>query len=102
MKCKVSFFNNDLSYVVDVAARIKFMIIHGYFDEAKNLQNEFGDLLDFMKGSIPEIFTAHKKLTMEELKEKWINDPISLAEMPMQSLPPVIAEKKWKAELISR
>ena len=78
------------------------MIIHGYFPEARNLQNEFSDLIDLMKESIPDIFDKDKTLTIEEIKQKWIDNPMLLAETQRSVSQPTISNFKWKVDFISR
>ena len=90
------------NFLVDVGGRIRFMIVHGYFSEAKALQTEFSDLIDLLKESIPEIFIEVNKLTLDEIKSKWINDPMSLTEIPEQKTPPILQQSKWKVDFISR
>jgi hypothetical protein len=77
------------------------MIIHGYFSQAKVLQTEFGDVIDLMKESIPDIFTINNQLTLEEVKQKWFNDPLSLTQVKEQKAPPSIQNHAWKVDFIS-
>lgn len=87
--------------VEDVALRLKFMIINGYFSEAKTLQTEFSDFIDLMEGSIPEIFTKNNQLTLEQVKQKWFEDPLSLTQVPEQKSIPSVQHSKWKVDFIS-
>ncbi len=77
------------------------MIIHGYFSQAKILQTEFGDVIDLMRESIPDIFTKNNQLTLEEVKQKWFNDPLSLTQVNEQKAPPAIQNYAWKVDFIS-
>ena len=77
------------------------MIVHGYFALAKDLQNDFGNFLDLMEKSIPDLFQNSKQLTLDEIKQKLLNDPMSLTKLPEQKTPPTVLHSKWKVEFIS-
>jgi elongator complex protein 1 len=89
-----------LIVIEDVARRLKFMIIHGYFSQAQALQTEFGNVLDLMQDSIPDIFAKNNQITLEEVKQKWFNDPQSLTNLPEHKPPPTIFSYKWKVDFI--
>ena len=76
------------------------MNVHGYLSLAEDLQNEFGDFLDVMETSLPEIFIKTSKYSLEEIKQKWINDPLSLTNITEQKTPPSLKHSKWKVEFI--
>lgn len=77
------------------------MITYGYFSLAKALQNEFGTFIHMMEASIPEIFQNGSQLTIEEIKQKLLNDPQSLTKIQEQKTLPTLLHSKWKVDFIS-
>jgi hypothetical protein len=54
-----------------------------------------------MTSSIEEIF-VDRTLTLEQVREKWINNPISLTTPSVQFTAPSFAKVNWKLDFLQQ